>query len=270
MTQETQKSFFDREGYLILEGLLSPQELRTCNDEIDRLHALAADMEARGQATADFQREPFAGDARRPDGLPILRKVEQTWKYSPFLDDISRKPRLIKTVQSLIGDDVLRFRSTLMLKPAFHGSTHRFHQDSSYWPIDPPRLVTVSIALNDATPENGCLQVIPRSHEWGLQDWGTIAAEKDSSMTPRTDIDTSTARHIPLKAGTALLFHSLTVHGSGPNESPRPRHTALYAYFSPHVRYVPGPGQPRSITYPVVGGLGGQNQFTLTADEAPS
>ena len=43
-----------------------------------------------------------------------------------------------------------------------------------------------------------------------------------------------------LKAGDAVLFHSLTVHGSGPNTSPRPRHTALYAYFPPTVRYVPG------------------------------
>jgi ectoine hydroxylase-related dioxygenase (phytanoyl-CoA dioxygenase family) len=153
-----------------------------------------------------------------------------------------------------------------MLKPAFHGSAHGLHQDSAYWPMDPPTLVTVSIALDDATPANGCIQVIPGSHRWGLQQWGHIARDKDEPLTDRTDIDLSGRMDVPLRAGSALLFHSLLVHGSGPNHSPHPRNTALYAYFSPAVRYVPGERGPRQVTYPVVAGLGGRDELTLVAE----
>ena len=174
--------------------------------------------------------------------------------------------KLVQVIQNLIGPDLLLFRSTLMLKPAFHGSRHGLHQDSAYWPMDPPSLVTVSIALTDATQENGCFQVIPKSHEWGMQEWGHIIRDRDEAMTGWENIDTSALMEVPLKAGSALLFHSLIVHGSGPNRSPNSRHTALYAYFPPTVRYVPKADAPRERMFPVAAGLGGKEELTLVAE----
>jgi len=152
-----------------------------------------------------------------------------------------------------------------MLKPAHHGSAHALHQDSSYWPMKPPSLVTASIALNQATPKNGCFKVIPGSHKWGLKQWGNIAKRQDEALASREDIDLSGQIDISLEAGSALLFHSLLVHGSGPNKSPLPRNTALYAYFSPHVQYIPKAGAPREKTFPVIAGLGGALDHTLVA-----
>jgi ectoine hydroxylase-related dioxygenase (phytanoyl-CoA dioxygenase family) len=79
-------------------------------------------------------------------------------------------------------------------------------------------------------------------------------------------VDLSARTDVPLAAGDAVFFHSLTVHGSGPNPSPFPRHTALYAYFPPSVRYVPGEEGPAQRTFPVVSGLDGKSALTLTAD----
>jgi len=173
----------------------------------------------------------------------------------------------VQSVQMMLDSpDLLQFRSTLMLKPAHHGSIHALHQDSAYWPVTPPRLITVSIALTDSTPENGCFQVIPGSHKCGLQKWGLIAQKQDGKLTDRDDIDTSKLMEVPLKAGTALCFHSLLVHGSGPNRSPRPRSTALYAYLSPHVKYSPGPGQPREHTYRVICGMEGKAEYKMVAE----
>ena len=155
-----------------------------------------------------------------------------------------------------------------MFKPAFHGSAHGIHQDSAYWPMEPPKLVTVSIALNDATPENGCFKVIPQSHKWGLQSWGHIARKQDESLTDHKDRDFSGQIDVPLAAGSALFFHSLMAHGSGPNRSPNPRNTALYAYFSPQVRYVPRDGKPERKSFPVAAGLGGKEELTLVAESA--
>ena len=264
MNADNHKSELEQRGYLIIEDLLRPDEIAQCRAEIDRLH----DVAAQGGGKDDhFQIEPFAGETSR-DGRPILRKIEHTGELSEVLADLARHPKLVAIVQELLGPDLLLFRSTLMLKPAFHGSVHGFHQDTSYWPMRPPHLVTVSIALTDATPENGCFQVIPGSQKWGMQDvnrWGEIARDQDSTLTDRQDIDTSRAIPVPLKTGSALFFHSSVVHGSGPNRSPHPRNTALYAYFTPDVKYVPGPGEPREQTYRVVTGMEGSQEVTFVA-----
>ncbi|MCZ6678363.1 MAG: phytanoyl-CoA dioxygenase family protein [Candidatus Poribacteria bacterium] len=267
MNPQEQKAFFEKQGYLIVADLLSPEEITACQTEIQRLHKLAAELEAKGER-GHFQREPYAKDAIQGADLPVLRKAENTRQYSEVFRQLSEHPKLITVVQNLIGTDLLLFRSTLMFKPAFYGSAHGIHQDSAYWPIDPPTLVTVSIALNDATPENGCFKILPKSHKWGLQNWGRIARDQDESLTDRDDLDLSGQTDVPLSAGSALFFHSLLAHGSGPNQTPNSRNTALYAYFSPHVRYTPRGGQPADKTYPVVAGLDGRKELTLIAEKA--
>ncbi|MDA0335396.1 MAG: phytanoyl-CoA dioxygenase family protein [bacterium] len=267
MTAEEQRAFFEDQGYLVLEDFMTAAEVDTCETEIDHLHRFAASLAAEDPRRLDFQLEPYV-DAAAQDGhdLPLLRKIEQTRDYSDIFCDLAAHPKLIDTVRLLLGDDLLLFRSTLMLKPALHGSVHALHQDSAYWPMDPPSLVTVSIALNDSAADNGCIQVIPGSHKWGMRDWGLIAQDKDKPLTQRDDLDLSRLTPMPLTAGSALLFHSLVVHGSGPNNSPRPRHTALYAYFPPTVHYRPKPGAAREKTVPVIHGLGGRSTLTLAAD----
>ena len=271
MNEEDQKCHFESEGYLVIENLLSLDEVRSIQTEIQILHQKAKDyFKTSDRRASYFQREPYIKaetseklELMESNGYPVLRKIERTGHLSTVFFDLARHPKLVQTVQNLIGSDLLLFRSTLMFKPAFHGSAHGFHQDSAYWPMIPPTLVTVSIALNDANPENGCFKVIPKSHLWGLQDWGRISRRHDEPLTDRTDIDMSDQIHVPLKAGSALFFHSLMVHGSEANRSPKPRNTALYAYFPPSVR-VKGSGQR---TFEVVAGFDGKSEATLTAIE---
>ena len=265
MDPHEQQAFFEQQGYLIVPDLLSRGEVAECQREVQRLHQLAADLEASQDPLSNhFQREPFS-QAPNHNGLPVLRKIENTRALSPCFTQLAAHPRLVAVVQSLLGADLLLFRSTLMLKPAFHGSAHALHQDSAYWPMEPPALVTASIALDDATPDNGCIKVIPGSHHWGLQEWGHIAQEQEAPLTNRDDIDRTRQIDVPLAAGSAVLFHSLMVHGSGPNQTDRPRNTALYAYFSPHVRYVPGTNGPQSKSFPVIAGLNGATEHMLVA-----
>ena len=272
MDKNAQKTFFETEGYLVVENLLSPTEVEECQAEVLRLHQFAAGQESDAEkeradiARRHVQREPFAKDKTQGDRLPVLRKAENTRQYSEVFRNLARHPNLVAVLQNLIGEDLLLFRSTLMFKPAFHGSSHGLHQDSAYWPMEPPSLVTVSIALNEATPENGCFKVVPRSHLWGVQQWGGIARQQDAPLTEREDV-AEKQMDVPLPAGSALFFHSLMVHGSGPNTSPNPRNTALYAYFSPQVRFVTKDGKGER-TFPVVAGLDGKTELTLTAQIA--
>jgi phytanoyl-CoA hydroxylase len=266
MTPQEQKAHFEDQGYLILKDLLTPEEVLECQEEVKRLHDVAATLKEAGDPDGGhFQIEPYAGDESQDDGRLVLRKIEGTRKFSDVFRRLPERPKLVAAIQNLIGPDLLLFRSTLMLKPAFHGSQHALHQDSAYWPMEPPTLVTVSIALNDSSPENGCIRVLPESHKMGLQEWGRITRGDDEAATDRTDIDESMAVEAPLTAGSAVCFHSLCVHGSGPNKSPNPRNTALYAYFSPEVRYVARGSSSRERTFPVIAGLDGREEMTLKA-----
>jgi phytanoyl-CoA hydroxylase len=265
MDSREQKDFFAANGYLTIPHLLSNGELDKSRFEIRRLHGCAADLEKTNQlAGSDFQLEPYAHD-QPSSGQPILRKIENTHRHSDWFRDLAVHPTLVCIVQHLLGEDLLLFRSTLMLKPALHGSAHALHQDSAYWPMDPPTLLTTSIAIDDTTAANGCIKVIPGSHQWPLQEWGHIAQAQGTPLTQRKEIDPSMQIDVPLTAGSAVLFHSKLVHGSGANQTERSRHTALYAYFSPSVRYMPGPGAPRSRSFPVVAGLNGAAEHTLIA-----
>ena len=201
MDSHEQRTFFEQQGYLIVPDLLNSREVAECQREVQRLHQLAVDLEAnQDPLSSHFQREPFSKDQSR-NGLPVLRKIENTRALSPYFAQLAAHPRLVAIVQSLLGDDLLLFRSTLMLKPAFHGSAHALHQDSAYWPMEPPALVTVSIALDDANPDNGCIKIIPGSHHWGLQEWGHIAQKQGAPLTNREDIDTRTRSTCRLRPG---------------------------------------------------------------------
>ena len=109
--------------------------------------------------------------------------------------------------------------------------------------------------------------MIPRSHTGGLEDWGQIAREQQAALTDREDVSATDLVPVPVRAGTALLFHSMLVHGSGPNRSPNPRNTALYAYFPPTVRYCPRKNQPSEQTFRVVDGCGGAEEVVMKAIE---
>ncbi len=276
MTRQRERVLFAEQGYLVLEDLLSPKDLSAAQAEVARLHRLGEELAAADEpASRHFQHEPYASD-KRQDGVHVLRKIENTLHFSKLFHRLSMHPGVLRIVRELVGPDLLLFRSSLMLKPAFHGSAHGFHQDSAYWPMEPPNLVTVSIMLNDTSPENGCFKIIPRSHKWGLQEWGRIVREYNEPLTDREDIDLSGQIDVSLPAGSALVFHSLIVHGSGANRSSQPRNTALYAYFSPDVRYVPRGNPPTHIgeevdggrghSFPVAAGLNGQKTLMLFAE----
>ena len=258
---KTYMSTFQEQGYLVIPDVLRTSDVHAAQLEIERLHQLAARVDS-ASGDSEFQFEPHT-DVQSENGRPVLRKIERTDLVSDLFANMARKPSVIALVSEILGQDLLLYRSTLMLKPARHGSRHGLHQDVAYWPLEPPDLVTVSIAISTSDVENGCIHVIPGSHLWPIGEWGSISRSDDASQTDRQDVDLSQVRDVPLEAGSAVFFHSNLVHGSGPNHSDRPRHTALYAYFPPTARYMPPDGNPPNKTYPVAAGLNGLTSITL-------
>ena len=133
------------------------------------------------------------------------------------------KPRLLDAVEDLLGPDVLLWNSFLPFKAPRSSSHFGWHQDATYWRLDPPTLgLTVWLALGAVTAESGCMRVIP-----GSQTRGQLPHEqtfhKDSLLRRgqriKASIEEDRAAEVHLEAGEMSLHFTRIVHGSGSNAS---------------------------------------------------
>jgi len=140
--------------------------------------------------------------------------------------NVARDPAIVDMVTQLIGPDVALWNSSFFAKPALDGQKTPWHQDGEYWPIRPLATCTVWIAIDAATPENGCLRVIRGSHrEQRLRRHRT---NPDRNLTLNQELlpeeyDEADAVDIVLEAGQMSLHDVFLLHGSEPNHSPNSR-----------------------------------------------
>jgi non-heme Fe2+,alpha-ketoglutarate-dependent halogenase len=157
-----------------------------------------------------------------------------TWAY-----DLAMHPRILDTIASILGDDILIHSTSLFFK---HPQTEDFvswHQDGFYWNLDEPRLVSAWIALTDSATDNGCMRVVPKSHLHRMEHRSAPMRPHDllaSGLEIAVDVDDRQARDIVLAPGEMSLHHVLIVHGSNANLSSRPRIGFAVRYVAPDVR----------------------------------
>jgi ectoine hydroxylase-related dioxygenase (phytanoyl-CoA dioxygenase family) len=187
----------------------------------------------RGYVKADFRLSASVLEDLRADQKRLVAREPRFRDLCPnllthdlrFLE-IARTPEILEMVEQLIGPDFALWNSSLFAKPAFDGQRTPWHQDGQYWPIRPLATCTVWIALDDSTPENGCLRVIPGSHhERRLRVHRALEAS-DVTLNQELDpseYDPSRAEDIILEAGQMSLHDVYLLHGSEANRSPRPR-----------------------------------------------
>ena len=110
-------SFFAEHGYLVLSDLLDRSAIATSRQEVNRLHQVALQLLEKNQLNgSDYQLEPYPKLDRAYD-KPVLRKIENTRHHSPWFSALASHQFLVSVIQSLLGENLLLFRSTLMLKP---------------------------------------------------------------------------------------------------------------------------------------------------------
>jgi hypothetical protein len=158
-----------------------------------------------------------------------------------WADQLVHHPKILDAVQDLIGPDILVYHSTLFLKEANTPAYVRWHQDSTYFYLQPHLHVTAWVALSDASVQAGCMRALPGSHRWG-------AFEHDDKPEPMNMIrrgqgiserfDHETGTMMPVSAGQMSLHHTDLVHASGANESADRRIGYAISYIPAHVRPV--------------------------------
>ena len=136
--------------------------------------------------------------------------------------EYATQPFILDLVEQAIGPDIILWGSQVFCKPALKGREVPWHQDGEYWPIRPLATCSVWIALDDATPENGCMRFIPGSHAAGSLYRHHDAARPDRVLGLEIDsqaYDIRTARDDALKAGQMSLHDVFLIHGSAANRS---------------------------------------------------
>ena len=221
---------YRREGYVIVRGLFDAAEIdllrRAAKEdrELDRHSFGRADGEG-GTVRLSLWNHPG-------DGI-----------YGMF----ARCERMVRSAEKLLEGEVYHYHSKMIMKDARVGGAWTWHQDYGYWYQNGvlwPLLTSVSIAVDRSTKENGCLQVIPRSHELGriehVQSGDQAGAdmERVSAVLERLPLV-----HCEMEPGDAIFFHSNLLH-----RSDEPRWSMICCYNarrndpykdSHHPRYTP-------------------------------
>jgi len=142
----------------------------------------------------------------------------------PFWVRLVSDPRLLDIAQAFVGPSIALFASHYICKPPLSGQPVLWHQDAAYWPLKPMEVVTLWLAVDHATPENGCMRVIPGSHHREVHELREITAiESVLGSESATEVDESQAVDIALAPGDVEVHHPRILHASSANTSARRR-----------------------------------------------
>ena len=152
---------------------------------------------------------------------------------------LARHPKILDAVEDVIGPNIICWTTNFFIKEAANPAFVSWHQDSTYWGLDPCDVITAWVALTDAPVESGAMKFIPGSHKWD-QVAHKDTFDKDNLLSRgqeiAVDVDESKAVFVPLKAGEISLHHIRLAHGSAPNTTNDRRIGLAIRYIPPHVR----------------------------------
>lgn len=225
LMSKSQWDEFDTEGYLLLGQIASDELLGAMQHRIDEIMLGKANVDyARMLMQLDSTDGAYesAGEQTRgfKGGTLSYRKIEQL-ETDPVFLAYMQLPIFEEAARRFHGDQpVAAFRAMMMNKPAGQGTELPLHQDR-WRALDRDPLLTIYTALDDANEDNGCVQLIPRTHHTLLNPdhpSGFLTPEMASAYTdgpPRVPLT--------MKAGEVALLHNWTLHASGINSTNRSR-----------------------------------------------
>lgn len=206
---------YEREGYVVVRNVVGDELVQEARSHIEWLLRQNPDL--------------------RPEQLD-----NQLMTDDPFWVRLVADDRLLDIAEQFVGPDIALFASHYIAKPPFKGQAVLWHQDGSYWPLEPMEVISFWLAVDDSTPENGCLRVIPRTHTLALQEMQE-RPDVDSVLGSGIEdalVDESQAVDLVLESGDISIHHPNIVHGSNANRSPSWRRGLTIRYIPTSTRIV--------------------------------
>ena len=232
---DSQLTEYNAQGHLTINDFYSSEIVAKITDDINQWAA-----ETRASLSPEDERWYLEQDV--PDGVSLFRKLDNPIYNRPLLRKLLVTPRLLAIAEQLIGTNLSVFFSQVFMKPAKHGGPKPVHQDNFYFgPADEDRVLTVWVAIDDATTENGCLYYGDGSHKTGVHQHVAPAGEPFNLMVPADIAVNFPMTAAPVNAGGLSLHHGSTFHQSSENTSDLPRR-ALAMHFIPQDMPLVSPG----------------------------
>ena len=167
-----------------------------------------------------------------------------------WLNELIRHPRILDAVEDVIGPDILCWGTSFFIKEARNPGYVSWHQDSTYWGLEPSDIITAWVAFTDSNAANGAMRVIPATHKLDQAPHrDTFASDNLLSRGQEimVDVEEGQAAMLELAAGEMSLHHVRLIHGSDPNPSDDRRIGFAIRYVPTYVRQVAGTADSASL-----------------------
>lgn len=216
-TLSAETTAFHRDGFVIVRGLLSSEEV----GQLGRI------------ARADKVLAESTYGRKDASGLPVTLAVRNDLGDDLY-STIARSRRIVDRMTAFLGDEVYHWHHKLILKEPRVGGAWEWHQDYGYWYHNGclrPDLGSCLIAIDRATKANGCLQVLKGSQHLGRIDHGKTGDQTGADMERVTAaLERLELVYVELEPGDAVLFHGNLLHRSDQNRSDDPRWALICCY----------------------------------------
>ncbi len=210
----------EQDGYVILRGVLDDELIGEAQAHIDWL----------------IERHPDL----RPEQLD-----HQLMTHDAFWVRLVSDPRLLDIIEPFLGPNIALFASHYIAKQPYTGKAVPWHQDGSYWPLEPMDVITVWLAVDRSDEENGCMKVIPGTHTDTLLPTDEMVQQGDDSLfdigMDSDRVEDTAAVSMVLDPGDISIHHPNIVHGSHANSSPRWRRGLTIRYMPATTRILSDP-----------------------------
>jgi ectoine hydroxylase-related dioxygenase (phytanoyl-CoA dioxygenase family) len=251
LTSEQVEQFY-RDGYLKFGKVIE-------SDEVERLRAGLARViedELTREDDAGLPLEFAYGHARKASGARAegraIHQFVNMWKVVPEYRALLHNARIVGAVRDLMAVERVRiWHDQVISKPPGDNGHFACHHDFYFWPLDRPSMISCWLALDDATPDNGCMHVVPGSHRdprfqpadcdlaadlhlspvpMGPGEPGSLYGEIRTWMPDR-------AKPVELKAGECMFHHCLNYHMTPRNITDRQRRAFVMIFMPDGTRY---------------------------------
>ncbi len=211
---EEQIETYRRDGAVAPVPMMTPEEAARCRENFERLE------------------ETIGGEAQ-------TRYRMKAHLAFPWLTELLHHPKMLDAIEDLIGPDILAWGSSFFTKNAHDPRFVSWHQDSTYYGIDPPESITAWIAFSRSKSDSGCMRIVPGSHK-GPSILPHVNTYDPDNLLSRgqtiQDVDESNLVDLALDAGEFSIHHNKTIHSSLPNTSDDARIGFAIHFATPELR----------------------------------